>query len=194
MSKQISTYDDIVGSGIKIMLRDIFYDEHEKFSYVPWQYSRIFVRGEVVDIEKYVLKMNTSLGYYLSEDFIDVIYWTEKVSSYKYFYFTNMCSQKIFLIIPLEKDSPLRNTFDDLIFRSWSAGLIEKWKSDFVYESIEAGLLQIGFNSESALLRLTWEDLRYGWYAYLFGISISIVIFVLEYLMILPRIKYFLKK
>ncbi|CAD7081049.1 unnamed protein product [Hermetia illucens] len=194
MSSQISSYDDIVLSGIKIMLKDVLYDENEEHNYFPAQYIRSFVRGEVVDMEKYVLQMNTSFGYYLTEDFIDVVHWAQKAASYKYFYLTKLCSEQVFLIIPLEKDSPLRRSFDDLIFRCWSAGLIGKWKSDFVYESIEAGLLRIGFNRESALLKLTWEDLSYAWYIYLFGICISIVTFILEYLMILSRIKYLLKK
>ncbi|CAD7081047.1 unnamed protein product [Hermetia illucens] len=194
MSNQISTYDDIVQTGTKIMLKDTLYDDNEFFKYVPTKYFPSIVRGEVMDMEKYILQMNTSLGYYLTEDFIDVVYWTQKAASYKYFYLTKICHEKVFLIIPLEKDSPLRTNFDDLILRCWSAGLIEKWKSDFVYESIEAGLLRIEVKSETALLKLTWEDLSYAWHIYSFGICISTATFIFEYLMILPRIKYFLKK
>ncbi|CAD7081021.1 unnamed protein product [Hermetia illucens] len=120
-------------------------------------------------------QLNTDYGYLVGEDQLKLFVELQKRFSRKYYFKSKMCLMKVFMCAVIRNNYPFEYILNDIILRMEEAGLMDKWKRDFLYESIEAGFFEIKESHEDPLRPLKMEELYVAWL--LFAIAILVAVF-----------------
>ncbi|CAD7086962.1 unnamed protein product [Hermetia illucens] len=178
-AKQIDTPEDLATTSYRILtprLQQHYFGEFKLFPKIVL--DRLMVDDSLVKAN--LRQMDPNFGYVPPSEFKDTLRELERRPSTKFFHLTNMCTPKMFLSVEHQNETPIKDIFDDVVFRLIDAGLMLKWETDTVYELKEVGFLRMQSVMESLLRPLKFEELYFVWVVYLIGVVLSVMVFCVE--------------
>lgn len=173
---QVDSLDDLAKSGHKILMYVPMYDLSLELNLFP---SNVLRTPSENDPSIEMFQLNRSFAYFMPTIVTDAMIEIQNCLKVKYFH-RSLCTFDMRIGIVVERNFPLKEVLDDVLFRLREAGIISKWKVDFTMEAYEAGYLRFKQPNESNLRPLQVNELVLIWLLYGIGISVSSILFCFE--------------
>ncbi|CAD7086954.1 unnamed protein product [Hermetia illucens] len=177
--KQIDTAEDLVRTQYRILVNPDILDYIHRVNIFP---QNIVERFSITKapLSRNLSKADKKFGYFVGAEYMTIFNELERQYSKKYFHNSKMCAFKTLTCIMIQRDYPFKESFNDVILPLTAGGFIDKWQKDIVYESKEAGYINMTLTTESLFRPLIFDELFAVWIIYTIGILLSIITFGVE--------------
>ena len=179
-----TSLEEVYQNGIKAITFKYEYDHIINNKYLPREaHKDIFVLSNVKEIFDQRRGLNRTYAFLLLSDKLHFYLQQQKElhPSEKLFALTKMCFGCYFTHFSIRDDSPFKESLDLFIIKIYMTGLLNKWMDNAIYEGFKSGMiLRIKSKYSGSFEQLKLDDLKVGWWFYVFAIVNAIIFFSCE--------------